>query len=137
MLSPLFNLRIQFEASRDYVKLSVILTVFAVAALAYVHYTLIDLTIAVLALGYSLIQIIRCERPHPSIDTLSFQQGHWLLTTRDEHETRYSNLHICVDTGLFMLLKLSDINDHKHLILFYDQIPKEVRRMLHVIAVVG
>ncbi|MDP3561476.1 MAG: hypothetical protein Q8R83_04775 [Legionellaceae bacterium] len=72
--------------------------------------------------------------PHPTIQTLTYNKQHWFLQfTNQDEAIKYSQLHIRVDAGFFMLITLSGINLHKSLVIFHDQLSIDEWRMLHVI----
>jgi hypothetical protein len=131
-LSTLFDFKIIFKPSTDYVRLSVCLHVYVFIVACLLALKFITLVFIVLFLCCSMTYIIYNPVPQSAYLTLSYQVKKWILLDKNNQESVFDNLTICVDGGFFMLLKLTNANQYKLIVIFYDQLSKLQSRNLHL-----
>lgn len=132
-MSTLFDLTINLNPSADYRRLSVILTLCGVFGLVYADPPKTILVLLICGMIKSLYQVFKDPSPHPNVCTLKFQQQKWIIQRRDGRESEYEKVHICVDTGLFVLLHFSGANRPCFVVIFYDQMSHTALRTLHIL----
>ena len=91
------------------------------------------------ALGFSLlilpsIRILKNKKPYPNLDSILYCQKKWLCRQVDGNAVQYDRLQIRVDAGFFMLICLSNENNRKNLVIFYDQITNDERRRIFILS---
>lgn len=133
-MSKLSNLLIDFETSQDFVRLSVILHVFACGALWLLDYHWMIGVSAVLMSLRIHQTIIRHRKPYPEICALSFSRRIWTVIFTDGECQIYNRVHICLDAGFFTLLHFSSPSHRRYLVIFHDQLSHETLKRLYVIA---
>lgn len=131
-MSSIYDLTIKFSPSADYRRVVWVLTIWAIAAMYYVHLPWGCRLGLGLSMVWGLISITRNPRPYPKLQSLSFQQGHWVITQCNRMET-YNKIRICVDSGFFLLGYFSGntLQKSRFLVIFHDQIKAEQRKILH------
>ncbi len=133
-MSCLSELIITVRPSLNYRRLAWVLTGCAMVSLYVSSVPLLLAVILNLGMGWALWQMMRCPMPHPGLRTICFQKKKWVLDFGDNCCT-YEHIHICLDTGLFLLCHFSCTQSpaRRFLVVFYDQLSHDELRGLNII----
>ncbi|PJD93880.1 MAG: hypothetical protein CK424_01080 [Legionella sp.] len=89
--------------------------------------------ILIIGMTSALYQIFKHASPHPKIQILKFQQEQWIIQLHDGQQCIYEKFHICVDTGLFVLLHFSTKKRSRFVVVFYDQLSQTALRTIRIL----
>lgn len=71
------------------------------------------------------LKFIYAPYPSPSAFSLEYLSGTWTLIDRDGKSELFTNSSILLDTGFFLILRLSEEAKSKRLLIFEDQLSHE------------
>ena len=128
---------ITFNKSRYYVRLALLLHLFAGIVVLNSSLPIVIVILMLLVLANALMRILRGVSHLPLYSKLTYHSKYWLLHGRYGENIQYDQMRICFDGGFFMLLHLSSDTMQKKIVLFKDQLNLTQIRMLHVIAKIG
>lgn len=94
-------------------------------------YFIIKLTLVAIGLFQLKSQYIH-GKPHSELSEIKRKGDEWLLISAVGQEKIYERLIILIHNPLFQLLRFSQSNKNKILILFNDQLSKDQLRLLHL-----
>lgn len=94
-------------------------------------YFTIKLTLIAIAL-FQLKSQYGYGKPHPELSEIKRKGDEWLLISATGHEKIYERLIILIHNPLFQLLRFSQSNKNKILILFNDQLSSDQLRLLYL-----
>lgn len=129
----LSTIAITLGKSADYVKLACLIHVFAVIVLLNSSLPMLLSMGLLFVLILSAISIVRLGIPLPGLIKLNRHGTYWLLHGRSGEETRYEEVHISFEGGLFILLTLIGEDSKRTLVVFKDQLAADQYRALNVI----
>ena len=129
---PLYDFTIIFKRSSDYLKCLV--ATHTIAVLVLLHTSLpamIDLPLIIL-LAISLYKGQNTPIPQRQFTQLTYQRHTWLIHTRTGIAHPLKKVHITLDGGFFLVLRLETETQNMRLILFKDQLSETQLRSLSV-----
>lgn len=129
-----FDVKIVFNPSRDFSRCVMFSHIAAGALLLQSHPPLPLIGVGLLLLMASFFYSHHLPSPHPQYKSLDRQATGWTLEDQQGQKERYESVHIALDGGFFLLLRLTHSNVTKTLILFYDQITLDQRRRLAILS---
>ena len=88
----------------------------------------------VIVLILFILRIAHSRIPLPRYHKLSYHPGYWLLHEMNGSQTKYEQVFIGFEGGLFILLTLTGINPRKKLVIFHDQMSVAQYRVLKLTA---
>ncbi len=130
---PISNFTITLGKSKYYLRLACLLHVFAGVVLYNSSIPVFCQICLSMVLAVSLIRIARSRLPMAAYNQISRRSNYWLLHGVDEQDIRYEQAQISFDAGLFFLLKLTNNNRLKTLVIFIDQLSSSEYRALNVL----
>lgn len=127
---PLSEITIPFKASRDALRVSVLVHGFALYLIGHSTLPLWIMMIMMMMLLLSFMYHGFYYRvPQNPYQALSYREGKWWLRTR-ENETTYTQMRVRFDGGFFMVLWLVGEKKRQGMVLFYDQLSTSQQRFL-------
>lgn len=134
LVKLLLSSEIAIKLQKSSVYLRLVIVLYLLSTVLIVHsslYLLIKLVLIFLILIQLKSDFIH-QAPNQDIVEIKHRMGKWILEMRDGNTHAYEQACILIHNPLFQLLKLSDTNKSKFLILFNDQIPTAQLRLLHL-----
>lgn len=132
-MSQLFDLHIQLRPSTDYRRLGFLLIALTVLGQFYASPPWWLLICIVMALSLSAWHLVKSSYPHPDWRCLFRQHEQWILKDLNGQQLTYDKMDICLDTGFFILIKLTGVQHSKMMVIFYDQLPRSDLRKLIIL----
>lgn len=133
-MSPLSNITVIINPSRDYLKLT--LLTYGIAAFAWWQsaWSLITL-ITISGILFLLLRSAPFFNNSLSVySKLSYQSGEWILHHANGQQIKYERMSICFDAGFFFILSLTGAHGcRKNITLFADQIPVSQKSLLCIL----
>lgn len=130
----LSGLAIQPNKSRDYILalivINIVIIFLSISLEVEIKYVLILITILFL----QIIKEFKNSKPHPDIDTISFNGRYWSIKSCDGLIKIYSKCKIRLDAGLLIFVTFYDAGKIKNLVIFKDQISDDQRRYIYIVA---
>ena len=125
--------RISLGKSSYYAQIALLIHACAFLVLANSSWIFACKLIALIFLLQQMWQILHNPRPYPRYSMLSYNKSGWLLHENNKEPKSYENARIVIEAGLFFLFELSQNNQRKYLVIFFDQINEECYRLLNII----
>lgn len=135
-MSQLFEPHIQLKPSSDYRRLGFLFIALTIGELFYASPPGVMLAIIVILLGLSGYHLLQSSYPHPNWQCLFRQHEHWVIQDINGQLLTYNKMRICVDTGFFLLIKLTGIKGSKLIVIFYDQLDRRDLRTLTILSAI-
>ena len=130
----LFDVTITFSRSRDFLKCVTFAHIAASTLLLQSNIPLFISIVGIILLIFSYLHTRHIHSPQPDFISLKRQSGFWIMTDYQGKETKYDNAQIQFDGGLFFLLRLTNNEQKKTLVLFHDQITQDQHRRLQILS---
>jgi len=132
-LLPLSSPAIEFGHSRDYLKLTYALHLFAIAVLWNSSLSFAILCLMMSIVLVSITYIVRHPSPVQTYNKLVYKGHQWLLFDITDVVHRYDEAQVQLDAGIFFLLRLSNAQTYKILVIFHDQISQSQYAMINIL----
>lgn len=129
---PSLELIVNPKISKVYKRL---LTIVYLLSILFIINSSFYLVIKFLLLSFLLLQFnvsYKEGKPHPELYEMKHSGKEWSLITQNGEESLYDTVTILIHNPLFQLIRLSQLNKNKLIILFNDQLSKQQLRLLHL-----
>lgn len=124
--------RISLGKSSYYAQISLLIYAGALLVMTHSSWFFAFKLVVVLFLLQQMLRIIYDPRPYPHYSMLSYTKSGWLLHENNKEPKSYEKARIVIEAGLFFLLELTEDNQRKYLVVFFDQINVESYRLLNI-----
>jgi len=131
-LSPLSEILIKPEKSRTYFRLILILYLFTYFLIIKSSLYILIKLILIIAITVQMRTQLKLQNPCSSIKELNFGNNKWTIIDQKNRCQSFDSAQILIHNHLFQLVKLTNQNKRKLLILFNDQLPTQQLRFLHL-----
>lgn len=131
---PAFDFSLTFDTSRDYIRCVVLTHIGAACLLFNSNFNALFITLCLLLLLISYINVSKTGSPQQNYRELSYHQTFWLMRYHNQPDERFDSVRIRFNGGFFLLLELLNTTTPKKVIVFNDQISEDKRRRLMVLA---
>lgn len=129
---PISNFTIRLDASKDYVRIAILLHLLTCIILVRSDLPWPVIMILGSVLMAILLAIIYTKNPLSNYRQLTYHPGYWLLEDRSGHEVAYDKARIHFHGGFYIILRLTGKTTDKKLIIFKDQLTHEQYRCLEL-----
>lgn len=130
-MSDLFNCTLHFKPSRDYLKLTAVLSLMS-GCMLWLSGLAIGIQIAgSFVLVFCLYRQWQNPCPQSDCKQLDLRAGKGILITSDNQQQVFTQHRVLMDTGLFFLLELSQEDVRRVLLIFFDQLTGDQWRQLN------
>ena len=127
---PTSEFTITLGTSSDYVRCAILLHVVAALVLLRSALPVFVMVFFMLVLISALLRVIYTRIPLPKYQKLSRHTGYWILHEVSGRQTKYEQVSIGFEGGIFILLRLTG-NHHKTVLaVFKDQLTVDQSRVL-------
>jgi len=79
-----------------------------------------------------LISDFITRRPYAELKEIQFVLNEWVLQLDENKEYRYAKATILIDNVLFLLIKFTNQDNKKFIVLFHDQVAKNQIRLFRL-----
>ncbi len=130
----LSGLVINFDKSRDYFALLIIISIFGVLLSYSADVEIKYVYMFAIILFLQIIKASKTRMPHPELESISYTGRDWSIKLKDGGVYKYDKIKIRLDSGFFILVAFYNGKKSKNIVIFNDQIPDISRRHMFLIA---
>ena len=129
---PSLELTVNFPRSRVYKRLLLVIYLLSILFILNSSFYWLLQALLICSILFQFKVQYSLGKPHPEFNELRFQGKQWHLTFNSGKEHLFDTLSVLIHNPLFQLIRLSQPNKNKLIILFNDQLSSHQLRLLHL-----
>ena len=127
---PLSNQNLNVKPSRDFLKLTLLVNGLCAVVIIHSSLPMFGRVLGLFVVFLGFIKLFQNRHQLAQLTCINFNGDHWYLQCKDKLPQQFESLSIQFDGGFYFILKLSNHEQVKRLIIFKDQLTHQDCRRL-------
>lgn len=129
---PSLELIVNPHKSKIYQRLLVLIYGITVLSVIYSSLFLLLKILLIICTTFQFKNYFIQQKPHPELYEIKYTRQQWLISMQNGQQHTYHKAIILIHNIFFQVLKLSNLDENKIVILFNDQLTSHQLRLLHL-----